>query len=293
MGLETGDTINDLNENWPLGTDPKAQGDNHIRLIKSVMKNDALSLSAGGTIEGDVTFNGNVVGVPVVNPNLIINSGFDIWQRGDTFTGAGSGNYTADRWHIQAGASASKSSDTPTGFGSSINITTGVVIRGSIEINGSGDMYPFEPNTDYTISFYIKAPAGADITFYVSFMDNNSGAGNVPIIPTEVIDTGTGAWQKVEYTFNTGTVVPVASNTGLMFGIGSSITNFFVTKVKLEQGSVATPWVHEDIGTTLAKCQRYARLSDVSTRVAEYTYEMRVAPTQSALGGAFLYDAEL
>lgn len=39
MGLETGTYIEDLNENWPLGTDPKSQGDDHIRLVKDVLKN--------------------------------------------------------------------------------------------------------------------------------------------------------------------------------------------------------------------------------------------------------------
>ena len=38
MGLETGTTIADLNENWPEGTDNVSQGDDHLRLIKSVLK---------------------------------------------------------------------------------------------------------------------------------------------------------------------------------------------------------------------------------------------------------------
>jgi len=33
--------------------------------------------------------------------------------------------------------------------------------------------------------------------------------------------------------------------------------NFFLTGVQLEVGEVATPFEHEDFGTTLAKCQRY------------------------------------
>ena len=38
MGLETATYITDLVSNNPLGTDSKAQGDNHIRLLKSVLK---------------------------------------------------------------------------------------------------------------------------------------------------------------------------------------------------------------------------------------------------------------
>lgn len=38
MGIETSVTITGLNEAWPLGTDPRAEGDNHLRLVKSVLK---------------------------------------------------------------------------------------------------------------------------------------------------------------------------------------------------------------------------------------------------------------
>ncbi len=40
MGLEAGTFVDDLNVNWPLGpSDTKAQGDDHIRLVKIVLKN--------------------------------------------------------------------------------------------------------------------------------------------------------------------------------------------------------------------------------------------------------------
>ena len=42
------------------------------------------------------------------NPNLLINGGFAIWQRGESFTiprtGYGAGKYTADRWRVWANA---------------------------------------------------------------------------------------------------------------------------------------------------------------------------------------------
>ena len=37
----------------------------------------------------------------------------------------------------------------------------------------------------------------------------------------------------------------------------STSNNFYLAQVQLEIGEVATPFEHEDIGTTLAKCQRY------------------------------------
>jgi hypothetical protein len=38
MGLETTTFLDGLNTAWPLGTDPGPQGDDHLRLIKSVLK---------------------------------------------------------------------------------------------------------------------------------------------------------------------------------------------------------------------------------------------------------------
>lgn len=51
MGLETSDTINGLNANWPLGTDKKGEGDDHLRLIKTVLQavfDDTLATDPAG-----------------------------------------------------------------------------------------------------------------------------------------------------------------------------------------------------------------------------------------------------
>lgn len=38
MGLEAASFLSDLNQNWPLDTDSATQGDDHLRLIKSVLR---------------------------------------------------------------------------------------------------------------------------------------------------------------------------------------------------------------------------------------------------------------
>lgn len=38
MGLESATTIDELNADWPLGTDGKAEGDDHLRMIKAVIQ---------------------------------------------------------------------------------------------------------------------------------------------------------------------------------------------------------------------------------------------------------------
>ena len=47
MAVETSTTIAGLNALWPLGSDAKSEGDNHIRLIKSVLQTDPTLLSIG------------------------------------------------------------------------------------------------------------------------------------------------------------------------------------------------------------------------------------------------------
>ena len=39
MPLETGDVIEDLDQSWPLSGDPTNRGDDHLRLLKAVLKN--------------------------------------------------------------------------------------------------------------------------------------------------------------------------------------------------------------------------------------------------------------
>lgn len=55
MTVETATTIDDLNASYPSATDPKSEGDDHIRLIKTVVKANALrnvNPSYTGTLTG-------------------------------------------------------------------------------------------------------------------------------------------------------------------------------------------------------------------------------------------------
>ena len=71
----------------------------------------------------------------------------------------------------------------------------------------------------------------------------------------------TADWAR--YTFTSGSVVPTNS-TQLVFQILHSPTGtagandwYEITGVQIEKGESATDFVHEEYGTTLAKCQRF------------------------------------
>ena len=48
MALETGNYISNLDANWPLGTDSSSTADDHLRLIKKVLKNTFPGSSGNG-----------------------------------------------------------------------------------------------------------------------------------------------------------------------------------------------------------------------------------------------------
>jgi hypothetical protein len=56
MSVETATYINDFNAGGPPGSDPRSEGDNHIRLIKTVLQNQFPGASRAMQIPGNVAF---------------------------------------------------------------------------------------------------------------------------------------------------------------------------------------------------------------------------------------------
>lgn len=91
MGLETGTYVNDLNTANPTSTDPKSQGDDHLRLIKSVLKNTfagfpGLVVAIGTEAQG-ATVNDYVLTVAPA-PAAYTTSFFAVFKATHTNTGA-------------------------------------------------------------------------------------------------------------------------------------------------------------------------------------------------------------
>jgi len=71
MGLETGSFIEDLVSTNPLGTDAKSVGDNHIRLVKSILKSQfpnlgSAAVNATAAQLNDITDNNRQVPTGVI-----------------------------------------------------------------------------------------------------------------------------------------------------------------------------------------------------------------------------------
>lgn len=83
MGLETGTYISDLTPAWPTASETKSQGDDHLRLIKEVVKNTfpngsrafyfPITESISGTLSLDATDWNNIVEVDTTGGNVTVN----------------------------------------------------------------------------------------------------------------------------------------------------------------------------------------------------------------------------
>lgn len=170
----------------------------------------------------------------ISNPNLLINSDFrnPINQRGKTQYTRGSADcYTIDRWMIN--------------YATVINVLDDCIEYVGNAATNNRFYYRFEtPLTGtYTISVYVKevtAPTGLqtlDDSSYITIMALHQGLNTVTVDVSNM--------SAIHFT---------------MFKTGATAK---IEWIKLEQGSIATPFVPRPIGEELALCQRYYQESGV------------------------------
>jgi hypothetical protein len=223
-----------------------------------------------------------------VNANPILNSAFQVWQRGTSFAVSGSASYTADRWQAisaayTAGLTVSRQATNDTTNLPNIQYcarvqrdsgNTSTAARNLQQCFESVNSIPYAGKT-VTLSFYARVGAnfsaasgllgvqwvwgtGTDQNLYLA---GYTGQTNISAT-TSVTPTTT--WQRFTIT---GTVGATATEIGLNFnfaGSGTAGANdyFEVTGVQMEVGSVATPF-KTYAGTLqgeLAACQRYFQI---------------------------------
>lgn len=251
-----------------------------------------------------------------INPqagNLIINGAFDFWQRGTSIVQTG-GQYTADRWRIQAATAVptrtiTQESFTPNelneiGFGdarfyfrstlTTVGSSTGVFISQRVE-----DVRSLA-NQTATVSFYAKSDSTRTQT--VDLRQNFGSGGSAQVTFGSNTFSTTTSWQRFSFT------ISVPSISGKTLGANSFIELHFTQA--LANGSVLDMWGLQleasPIATSfkrnansfegeLGACQRYYfRYSGVANNrfaigfntstaagyfVISYPTTMRIAPT--------------
>jgi hypothetical protein len=248
------------------------------------------------------------------NPNLLINGNFDIWQRGTTYDySVQSTRYdTADRWMMRSTAS------------SDVTISRQIFTVGQTVVPGNPTYFLRWDITSYTaafgklqqrienvrvvsgqdvtVSFWAKADSACDIT--VSMLQDFGTSGSSDVETTPVAKTLSTSWQKFTETITVPSVSGKTISGGddflaVGFGMPQAARTVDFAQVKVEIGSVATPFQPRSIGEELALCQRYYELlpfqgNPLVSYTGQYGYcqfdfkvTKRAAPTRTLSGFQF------
>lgn len=217
------------------------------------------------------------------SPNYIINGGFDIWQRGTSFSNVGSTAFSADRWRtVTTTLNSNITQDTSTPSAEfkysykAVPASNGTpsgewVARQVLE---QQNVFHLAGKT-VTLSFWYRSTKTSGKA-RVS-VSNNTGGTDVAQTFTVVANT----WTKIVLQFSsfanvtawTGSINDWGGFVDIGFADATPLTtsdNFYITGVQLEAGSTATTFRRSgnSIQGELAACQRYY----------EKSYDLTTAP---------------
>jgi hypothetical protein len=228
------------------------------------------------------------------NRNLIINGGFDVWQRGTSFSNFNHA-YSTDRWTLSAASSATVNKTSDTIYGNVCQITLGSTDTNFVQLVENLD--GFMANKDMTLSFWVKS---STITSSHCVAYNGSG------FTHDVAYNVSGSWTKVVLNFNTGSTYTAGTPFRLYLLRSSNTTGVIeFAQVQLEVGDTATPFERRSYGDELAKCQRYYYMlaeglnqslptgsyynTNLITTTVQFPVTMRTAPTLDSPSGSEYY----
>jgi hypothetical protein len=223
--------------------------------------------------------------------NKIINSEFDIWQRGTTFS---AGGYTADRWLLQVdGSSATRAVSQQTlTLGSITGYESAFFLRYNQSVAGSSATFNILDQRIedvrtlagqvVTVSFWAKADSSRTITSSIQQSFGSGGSSEVAGLVSGNINITT-SWTRYSYT---GTLASISGKTigansyaALRFNFPLNTTfTVDIWGVQVERGSIATEFEQRFIGDELRMCQRYY----------EKSYDLTTVPGTSTDIGALL-----
>lgn len=197
--------------------------------------------------------------VGAINPNLLINGDFQVWQRGISFTGTGTAQYCADRWASfditgKQGIHVEKS-DEGLQFSNSIDPSHVMGISQTLE----SDFVQKLAGETVTFSARVKASQQID-NLYIRIKSSNSGVLSPAGTPTDyeqkIVSVGT-EFQTFSLTWNIPDDVKGLEFSIMVLELPDTETTVTINWAKVEIGSVATEFSPRSYAEELAMCQRY------------------------------------
>ena len=201
--------------------------------------------------------------------NIVVNGSFAISQRGTSFS-APNGTYTLDRMRCAQANSADTISqqtftagqtDVPGSPKNFLRFAFGAATANRVLETRIEDVYTGSGQS-ITLSFYAKASEAHTSTIELTQSFGSGGSSDVAF-GTQNYSITT-SFQRFEFTLScpsiSGKTVGAGNYLSVAFirslSAGASI-DVDIALLQLEIGETATPFEHEDISTTIAKCQRY------------------------------------
>lgn len=244
--------------------------------------------------------------------NKIINGGFDIWQRGTSFSANGS--YTADRWLLQAdgsGATRAVSQQTFTAGNQITGQEPTYFLRYSQSVAGTGATYNLIDQRiedvrtlagqQISISFWAKASATTTISTQMQQVFGSGGSAEVQAVPTQSFSL-TSSWVRYTYTTTMASISgkTIGTSSYAVFRINFPLNSTFTVDiwgVQVEANYQPTTFEQRPYGVELALCKRYfwrcvdpagVGVNDSNVRCTRtlipFHTEMRSAPTSVVSG---------
>jgi len=218
--------------------------------------------------------------------NLLINGGFDVWQRGTTFTTPSAHYYAADRWQIYR-ASSSLTTTTRESFNVGQSEVPGNprhFMRVSNVPDADGTWLEIAQHIEdvtqfsdkwVTLSFWMRANKPQEAqedywTFQYNFGSGGSPSSDYQAAMTPKFDIYT-EWRYYEFPVyladiqgktigNDGVHTSSLKVQLLRQSAVAADTYYDIANVQLELGRGATPFENRSYGEELALCQRYYHL---------------------------------
>ena len=286
MALETGTYISDLVVTNPTATDLKSQGDDHLRLVKSTIKNTFPNVT--GVVTPSHTELGYVTGVTSaiqaqlnapasvasINSgplgglrNGLINGNFDVWQDKTSFATIVQNQYLADRWAFTSAVPSTStcqrgpSIDTPSSYSFQWNSVTNTarfeIAQAMTAINASKYI-----GKSITVSVKLQGNAGNVRTCSVALDKNATGDTLLGGTWTQRGTNSVTLSTSTQTAFFNVFVPNDGSALGLRVrvsdgGAGLAGDIIYVGKVRHEIGSVVSQMDQEPYSLTLLLCQRH------------------------------------
>jgi hypothetical protein len=252
---------------------------------------------------------------------VIINGGFDVWQRGTSVAGLNnSPNYGADRWAIFRSSATnhtmSRQSIVPSelsGFNycARVQRNSGDTATSNVYLIATFESTNVKPLAAKTVTFSFYARKGANFSGSALNINTAFGTGTdtgpVTEPTSQVLTTSaftlTNSWQRFSQTISVASTATAARVLIDFAPTGTAGANdyFEITGVQLEANPQPTPFEQRPIGVELSLCHRYFKrmIDPVGTGVSNgqparilipFHTQMRAIPTSTISGNMNFYN---